>query len=396
MSYNSSMKQVLTVSCKLNPSTEQAEKMDATLKTFADTCAWINQKIPAESRNALRMQASLYHEARALFGLSANLTQQAFRRVASNRKSAKLRGRLVKSFAPTSIQYDARIFVLIEKKWTVSLTLVGGREHIAMSIGNYQRHLLKGQQPTSATLVKRKDGTYHIQIQVESEPPIPCETTNCLGVDLGRTDIAHTSQGEKFCGHELTQLRDKRSKQRAQLQHKATKGTRSRRRRIRQLQARLSGRERRFQANINHTISHRLVKQAKANGWSIAIEDLTGIRERTNQQPRNKTERRRSNSWAFFQLRQFLTYKCVRSGVPLVMIHPAYSSQTCHCCHRIGERQGKQFKCVDLVDCGWQGDADFNAAMNHSQMGASVMCPRGSWMACHLEGFPKPALDASA
>jgi putative transposase len=206
------MKQVLTVSCKLNPSAEQAEKIDATLKTFADTCTWINQKIPAESRNALRMQASLYHEARALFGLSANLTQQAFRRVASNRKSAKLRGNLVKSFAPTSIQYDARIFVLIEKKWTVSLTLVGGREHIALSIGNYQRHLLKGQQPTSATLVKRKDGSYHIQIQVESEPPIPCETTNCLGVDLGRTYIAHTSQGEKFCGHELTQLRDKRSK----------------------------------------------------------------------------------------------------------------------------------------------------------------------------------------
>jgi putative transposase len=46
--------------------------------------------------------------------------------------------------------------------------------------------------------------------------------------------------------------------------------------------------------------------------------------------------------------------------------------------------------------CGWHGDADFNAAMNHSQLGASVMCPRGPWMACHLEGFRKPALYASA
>jgi putative transposase len=383
------MKQVLTVSCKLNPSTEQALKIGAALKAFADACTWINTTTPEQLTNKTTMQTLVYYDCRTLFGLSANLTVRAIARVCANRKAAKVKGRSVKGFAPTSIDYDAKIFGINTKKWIVGLTLLEGREQIAMSIGNYQRHLLSETKPTSATLTKRKDGTYHINIQVKSTPPQLEEVTECLGVDLGRTDIAHTSQGEKFCGQQLTALRDKRSKQRAQLQHKATKGTRSTRRRVRQLQQRLSGRERRFQANINHTISHRLVKQAKANGWSIAIEELTGIRERTNQQPRDKTERRRSSSWAFYQLRQFLAYKCVRSGVPLVLVNPAYSSKTCHCCYRIGERNGKQFKCVDLVDCGWQGDADFNAAMNHSQMGASVMCPRGSWMACHLEGFRK-------
>ena len=33
------------------------------------------------------------------------------------------------------------------------------------------------------------------------------------------------------------------------------------------------------------------------------MENLTGIRESTNQQPRNKQEKRRSNNWAFHQLR---------------------------------------------------------------------------------------------
>jgi putative transposase len=393
------MIQVLTVSCKLNPSTEQAEKIDATLKAFADACTWANCEAPEGMTHNATMQKLVYHPMRALFGLSANLTIRAIARVCANRKVAKLKGRLVKGFAPTSIQYDERIFALNEKKWMVSLTLLNGREHIPLAIGNYQRHLLKGDKPTSATLVKRQDGTYHVQIQVKSEPPQPQETTGCLGVDLGRTDIAHTSKREKFCGQQLTNLRDKRAKQRTQMQKKASKGTRSSRRRIRQLQARLAGRERRFQANINHTISHRLVKQAKANGWSIAIEDLTGIREWANQQPRTKTERRRSNSWAFFQLRQFLAYKCIRAGVCLILVNPAYTSQTCHQCKSIhpikGEsyRSGKRFKCGH---CGWHGDADLNGAMNISDLGASVMCPRGPWLACQLQGFLKPALYASA
>ena len=68
----------------------------------------------------------------------------------------------------------------------------------------------------------------------------------------------------------------------------------------------------------------------------IAIEDLTGIRERTNQKPRNKTERRRSNSWSFYQLRQFLEYKGIKDGVLVIPVNPAYTSQTCHKCLNIG------------------------------------------------------------
>lgn len=41
--------------------------------------------------------------------------------------------------------------------------------------------------------------------------------------------------------------------------------------------------------------SKTIVLDAKKSNSIVAIEDLTGIRERTNQQPRNKTERRRSN-----------------------------------------------------------------------------------------------------
>lgn len=105
---------------------------------------------------------------------------------------------------------------------------------------------------------------------------------------------------------------------RASLQEKASKGTRSARRRARQIWKRLSGRERRYQTWLNHNISKLIVLSALQHHAIIAIEDLTGIRERTKGQPRNKTERRRSQSWAFFQLRLFVSYKAVKYGVEVI------------------------------------------------------------------------------
>jgi len=117
---------------------------------------------------------------------------------------------------------------------------------------------------------------------------------------------------------------------------------------------RIAGREHRFQKDTNHIISKHIVGQAIAGRQAIACEDLTGIRERTNKQPRGKTERRRSNSWAFYQLRAFLAYKCVGAGVPFVLVNPAYTSQMCHCCFVLGDRSGKRFWCINPA-CAWRG-----------------------------------------
>jgi IS605 OrfB family transposase len=73
---------------------------------------------------------------------------------------------------------------------------------------------------------------------------------------------------------------------------------------------------------VNHTISHRIVQAAKSARRVIALEDLTGIREQANELPHTKTERRRSNSWAFYQLRQFLEYKAVKYSVKLILVDP--------------------------------------------------------------------------
>jgi IS605 OrfB family transposase len=238
-------------------------------------------------------------------------------------------------------------------------------------LGNYQIGKLKGKTPTSATLSKHRDGKLYIHIQIKDQTPSPKNADNAIGVDLGRRDIAVTSEGFNWSGENITKVRDRFSRVRASVQRKGTKGAK-------RLLKRLSGREKRYQTWVNHNISKQIISRAIETEASVAVEDLTGIRDRANTQPRNKTERRRSNSWAFYQLRQFLEYKGISEGVKVVAISPRYSSQTCHKCLHIhpepgkSYRNGKNFKCGH---CGWRGDADLNGAKMISIMGQSVSLP---------------------
>ena len=388
------MQQVLTLVCKLKPRSDQVVKIEATLKAFADACNYANQQVKAQITSKTTIQNMVYQDLRSLFGLSANLAVRACSRVGANRKTAKQQGKPVKSFKPTSADYDARIFAFREKDWTVSLNLLCVREHIKMDIGNYQLGKLKGKKPTSAQLCKHRDGSYYIHIQVKDEVPEPLKPTNVIGVDFGRRDIAVTSNGDKWDGKQITDIRDRYAYSRASLQQKATKGTRSTRRRARRILQRLSGRERRFQQWLNHQISYRIIQLALVTNAIVAIENLTGIRERTNKQPRNKVERRRSNSWSFYQLRFFVEYKGIKEGVEVIAVPPAYTSQTCHQCLHIGLRSDKRFKCGN---CGWHGDADLNGAKMISLLGQSVSLPGGSrYLCCSLNTDSSGLLQSPA
>lgn len=374
--------QTISVACKLKTNKELSKAIDETLLAFACACDWVNENTPKNLTNKTAMQSLVYKEVRDKFGLSANLAIQAIRRVCANRKTAKQKGKTAKQFQPTSASYDARIFSFIEENWTVSLKLLHSRQKFELLIGNYQRHLLTGAEPTSATLVKRKDGSYYIHIQVEKDAPDPDQVEDVVGVDLGRTDIASTSEGESWSGKQITDTRNHYAKMRAVLSRKAVKGTRTSRRRCRQIQKRLSGREKRFQSWVNHNISRKLVDNAATSKKAIAIEDLTGIRERTNRKPRSKKDKRLGNNWAFFQLRTYLSYKSVLAGVKLILVNPAWTSRSCHKCLHLGDRNGKRFSCSN---CGNRCDADYNGSKNIAALGSLVNRPRGTGLSCKLE-----------
>src|SRR5271166_2531498 len=208
-----------------------------------------------------------------------------------------------------------------------------------------QKSLLKGQKPTSATLVKRRNGEYFLHVQLTGEAPEPLKPKGTLGVDLGRRRVAVDSDGTIHEATEVNRVRSHYPKVRRSAQAKGT-------RKSKRLLKRLSGREKRHQR-------------------AIVLEDLEGIRQRTKVR---KTERYRQQSWSFFRLRSFIAYKAQDAGVPVILIDPRYTSQTCHVCGELGHRDGLLFRCANHGDF----DADINAAKFIAVAGARVTEPEGA------------------
>ena len=207
-----------------------------------------------------------------------------------------------------------------------------------------------------------------------SPAPSPYTPTSTLGVDLGRRRVAVDSDATVHEATEVNGLRAHYPKVRRVLQRKGTKEAK-------RLLKRLSGREQRHMRAMNHRISKQIVEKASTTQRQIALEDLTGIRQRTKTR---KPQRYCHQSWAFSQLRQFVAYKAQAAGVPVVLVDPAYTSKTCHVCGHRGRRSRVKFLCTN---CNVVMDADWNAAMNIAAAGASV-----TW----LEDAPHGSVKAAA
>jgi IS605 OrfB family transposase len=94
----------------------------------------------------------------------------------------------------------------------------------------------------------------------------------------------------------------------------------------------------------------------------LVMEDLAYIRERLDY---GAYMNRRLHSWAFARLQSRIEDKATEAGIPVEYVNPAYTSKTCHSCHRIGRRASQaEFRCP-YEDCHLSTfQADINAAAN--------------------------------
>jgi IS605 OrfB family transposase len=257
--------------------------------------------------------------------------------------------------------YDERIMNFARPD-RVSLLTLDGRIVVPFRFGAYQEARLdriRGQ----ADLLYR-NGTFFLACTVDVPEPSSNGAIEFLGVDLGVINIAATSDGEIINQQQsavhahVNTVRGRYARLRAKLQKKGTKSAR-------RLLKKRSGRERRFARDVNHCISKAIVSKAQGTSRGIALEDLKGIRERIKAK-RTVTKRQRKvlHTWAFYQLRAFIAYKALMAGVRLVLVNPAYTSQTCsHCghCEKANRKSQSQFLCVS---CRFSAHADANAAVN--------------------------------
>src|SRR2546425_6426020 len=110
---------------------------------------------------------------------------------------------------------------------------------------------------------------------------------------------------------------------------------------------------------INHQLSRQIVNDADAQGVCvIKLEALAGIRAGTTSTSRRANARknnRMKNTWSFYQLSAFITYKAERLGITVEQVDPAYTSQECPACGKHNKAQDRTYHCSG---CGWKGHRD--------------------------------------
>lgn len=368
----------LTAKIKLLPTSEQAQSLIKTLTVANEACNFISEGAWKTSTfKQFGVHKLIYYSTKERFGLSSQVVVRCIAKVVD---AYKLDKKVQRTFRPTgAIAYDSRIVSYKPLKKTVSIWTVDGRLSVPYVGGEHHERLLQYQQGES-DLVYRK-GMFYLLATCDLPDEPPREVNELLGVDLGIVDIAVDSDGERFAGADIRKYRKKRSAIRASIQAKKNaKASKSTIKNTRRLLKRISKKERTTATLINHTISRRLVAKAKASDRGISLEELKGIRERANKRLR-RSQKREHNSWAFYQLRSFISYKAGLAGVPVVYIPPAYTSKTCHQCFHIGHRSGKSFTCTN---CGVCCDADLNGARNIATVGGVVAHPENSVLFCHF------------
>ena len=340
-----------TIVCKLKVSKADKETLLKTMELFKEACNYIS-KVAWEQKcfNPVALHHLTYRKVREKFKLPANLAIEARDRVARSYKTDRSK---LHEFKSPSMDLDNRLFSIKQKedKFLVSIATIKRRIKCELDIGDYQRQYLENAKPTYATLHYRNK-TFFLHIAIDKEIPEP-KGNNPVGVDVGIKHLLVASNGFKVKGGSIVRQREHFRKLRQELQKKRTW---SAYRKLKQL----SGKEKRWINTILHQISREFVNSLK-EGDVVVMEKLNGIRERVKVR---KEQRWILHSWAFRKLQQYIEYKALERGIPVIYIEPKNTSIICPRCGHTDRRNRRSQSLFRCVKCGFQHNADMVSALN--------------------------------
>src|SRR5436853_1632586 len=211
--------------------------------------------------------------------------------------------------------------------------------------------------------IKRKDEKWVADATTTLTEREPEHSEIVMGVDTGIKvpAVAYIAgQSARFYGNgrEMRYKRRKFYARRKKLQHFKKKRS----------VKRTKNKESRWMKDVNHKISRKIVNHAhQRRVATIRVESLEGIREGTTRTSRGASAQknnRATNSWTFYQLTAFITYKAARLGIKVEMVDPAHTSQQCPACKHRHKADDRAYICKD---CGWKGHRDIVGAINISR-----------------------------
>ncbi|MDI3424376.1 transposase, partial [Streptomyces luteolus] len=283
----------LVVQVKLEPTPKQAAALEATLAACNEAATWAGEvAFEQDTKRTYDLRKLTYTQIRARWNLGAQAAQHVIKKTCDayatlkanlkagnlgrpgSKRHAKATGKPI-TFRPDSGQpFDDRMLSWQMDQQRVSIWTVHGRvKNVGFTGGAQQLTTLALHRKGESDLLHR-DGMWLLQATCEiPEQPLNTEVEDFLGLDLGIVNIATTSDGQIMAGREINRVRERERTLRTKLQKKNTPSAK------RRLNKRRKKEQRRVR-DINHKIAKHVVAEAERTGRGIALEDLTGIRNR--------------------------------------------------------------------------------------------------------------------
>jgi len=246
-------------------------------------------------------------------------------------------------------------------------------------------------KPKQVTISRRHDGWYfsvQVEIQVENEPVHPKAGTS-IGIDRGVKTFAAfsdetTLSAENFLKckigrlarlqRQLARKHGPRDRNNPKVKQVPSNSWKKQRARIAKFHGKI--------ADVRRDFLHKATTSICKNHAVVVLEDLRignmvrsarGTTENPGKRVRQKAGLNLAildQGWGEF--RRQLEYKADWAGGQVVLVNPAYTSQTCFSCGHISPENRKNRDRFQCVACGRAEDADVNAARNIQTAGLAV------------------------
>lgn len=207
----------------------------------------------------------------------------------------------------------------------------------------------------SVTISKNPSGKYYISILVEQEIKELPKNDFAIGIDLGLTDFAITSDGIKYSNPRyLRKSLNKLAKEQRKLSRKK-KGSKNRNKqriKVTKLHEKITNQRK----NFLHKLSFELINENQV----ICLEDL-----QVKEIQQNKYLSQSVSDVGWYEFRRQLEYKAKWYGRIIVIIDKYYpSSQICSNCGNNTGKKSLDIREFDCPYCGKHHDRDINASIN--------------------------------
>ncbi|TDE18939.1 RNA-guided endonuclease TnpB family protein [Actinomadura sp. 6K520] len=208
-------------------------------------------------------------------------------------------------------------------------------------------------EPSSVTVIRDAAGRYFASFVVETaDEPLP-EVAAEVGIDLGLTHFAVTSDGRKITGPKFLRRAERRLRKAQQALSRKQKGSANRRKAVAKV-ARMHARVADARRDHHHKLSTQLIRDNQA----VYVEDLA-----VNGLARTRLAKSVHDA-AWSQFVAMLEYKAERYGRTFARVDRWFpSSKLCGACGSLAESMPLNVRTWACV-CGAVHDRDVNAANN--------------------------------